>query len=73
MTDAQLKALIAQGVIDALAKIEANKTSKNGDDNHDSGTGSRRTELPARECTYSDFLKFQPLNFKGTEGVIGLT
>ncbi|GJW77814.1 putative reverse transcriptase domain-containing protein [Tanacetum coccineum] len=27
----------------------------------------------ARECTYRDFLKCQPLNFKGTEGVVGLT
>ncbi|GJT28399.1 putative reverse transcriptase domain-containing protein [Tanacetum coccineum] len=27
----------------------------------------------ARECTYPDFLKCQPLNFKGTEEVIGLT
>ncbi|GJS62366.1 putative reverse transcriptase domain-containing protein [Tanacetum coccineum] len=27
----------------------------------------------AHECTYSDFLKCQPLNFKGTKGVIGLT
>ncbi|GKD65654.1 hypothetical protein Tco_1307762, partial [Tanacetum coccineum] len=27
----------------------------------------------ARECTYQDFLKCQPLNFNGTEGVIGLT
>nr|GEW90765.1 hypothetical protein [Tanacetum cinerariifolium] len=26
-----------------------------------------------RECTYQDFVKCQPLNFKGTEGVIGLT
>ncbi|GJT99867.1 putative reverse transcriptase domain-containing protein [Tanacetum coccineum] len=26
-----------------------------------------------RECTYPDFLKCQPLNFKGTEGVVGLT
>ncbi|GJS51806.1 hypothetical protein Tco_0625168 [Tanacetum coccineum] len=40
---------------------------------HDSGTGSRRTERAARECTYTDFLKCQPLNFKGTEGVVGLT
>ncbi|GJS83219.1 hypothetical protein Tco_0749760 [Tanacetum coccineum] len=28
---------------------------------------------PARECTYQDFLKYQPLNFNGTEGVVGLT
>ncbi|GJX88639.1 putative reverse transcriptase domain-containing protein [Tanacetum coccineum] len=27
----------------------------------------------ARECTYHDFVKCQPLNFKGTEGVVGLT
>ncbi|GJW07144.1 putative reverse transcriptase domain-containing protein [Tanacetum coccineum] len=27
----------------------------------------------ARECTYQDFLKCQPLNFKGMEGVVGLT
>ncbi|GJR48869.1 hypothetical protein Tco_1316972 [Tanacetum coccineum] len=73
VTDAQLKALIARGFIDALAEIEANKTNRNSDDNHDYGTGSRRTERAARECNYSDFLKCQPLNFKGTEGVVGLT
>ncbi|GJY17023.1 putative reverse transcriptase domain-containing protein [Tanacetum coccineum] len=27
----------------------------------------------AHVCTYQDFVKFQPLNFKGTEGVICLT
>ncbi|GJV52494.1 putative reverse transcriptase domain-containing protein [Tanacetum coccineum] len=73
VTDAQLKALIAQGVVDALAEIKANKTSRNGDDSHDSGTRSRRTERAARECNYSDFSKCQPLNFMGTEGVVGLT
>ncbi|GKD60465.1 hypothetical protein Tco_1297974 [Tanacetum coccineum] len=68
--DAQLKALIAQGVADALAEIEANQ-SKNGDDSHDSGSG--RPVQADRECTYPDFLKCKPLNFKGIEGVIGLT
>ncbi|GKD53717.1 putative reverse transcriptase domain-containing protein [Tanacetum coccineum] len=29
--------------------------------------------MPARECTYQDFLKCQPLNFNGIEGFIGLT
>ncbi|GJR52649.1 putative reverse transcriptase domain-containing protein [Tanacetum coccineum] len=29
--------------------------------------------VPARECTYLDFLKCQPLSFNGTEGVVGLT
>ncbi|GJR43313.1 putative reverse transcriptase domain-containing protein [Tanacetum coccineum] len=55
------------------SKIKANRTSRNGDDSHDSGTGSRRTERAARECTYNDFLKCQPLNFKGTKGVVSLT
>ncbi|GJT91881.1 putative reverse transcriptase domain-containing protein [Tanacetum coccineum] len=62
--DAQLKALIAQGIADALAERVADK-SRNGDDSHDSGTGGRRQTPPTRECTYSDFLICQPLNFKG--------
>ncbi|GJZ98198.1 hypothetical protein Tco_0670651 [Tanacetum coccineum] len=38
-------------------------------------TGCQRKALAIcrRECTYPDFLKCQPLNFKGTEGVVGLT
>ncbi|GKE90708.1 hypothetical protein Tco_1571803, partial [Tanacetum coccineum] len=44
MTDAAIKALIAQGVADAVAEIKAKKTSRNGDDSYDSGTGSRRTD-----------------------------
>nr|GEZ73059.1 hypothetical protein [Tanacetum cinerariifolium] len=72
MTDAAIKALISQGVADALAEYKEHKSSRNGDDNHKSGSG-RRTERAAHECTYSDFLKCQPLNFKGTKGVVGLT
>ncbi|GJY26369.1 putative reverse transcriptase domain-containing protein [Tanacetum coccineum] len=33
---------------------------------------ARGARLVARECTYQDFMKCQPLNFKGTEGVVGL-
>ncbi|GJR81477.1 putative reverse transcriptase domain-containing protein [Tanacetum coccineum] len=40
---------------------------------HGSGTGGRRQVPTQRECTYTDFLKCQPINFKGTEGVVGLT
>ncbi|GJX20495.1 hypothetical protein Tco_0223172 [Tanacetum coccineum] len=36
------------------------------------GCQRRPVQVP-RECTYPDFLKCQPLNFKGTEGVVGLT
>ncbi|GKF14487.1 hypothetical protein Tco_0055949 [Tanacetum coccineum] len=74
MTDAAIRALIAQGVADTLAKqtIQRN-TNLNDDGSQGSGSGITRPVRPTRECTYSDFLKCQPLNFKGTEGVVGLT
>ncbi|GJW58180.1 hypothetical protein Tco_0104911 [Tanacetum coccineum] len=73
MSDATIKALIAQGVADALVEYEANKGSGDCDNRHNSGSGERRHVTTTRECTYSDFLKCQPLNFKGTKGFIGLT
>nr|GEW36031.1 putative reverse transcriptase domain-containing protein [Tanacetum cinerariifolium] len=45
-----------------------NGQGRNGNRNGD-GIGDRPV---ARECTYQDFIKCQPLNFKGTEGVVGL-
>ncbi|GJV42958.1 putative reverse transcriptase domain-containing protein [Tanacetum coccineum] len=71
VTNAQLKAMIDQGVTAALAARDADRNT-NGDDSHVSGTGVRRTKRVARECTYPDFMKCQPLNFKGTEGVVEL-
>ncbi|GJT90326.1 reverse transcriptase domain-containing protein [Tanacetum coccineum] len=62
--------MIDQGVTAALAAHDANR---NGDDSYTSGTGVRRTECVARECTYQDFMKCQPLYFKGIEGVVELT
>ncbi|GJZ03752.1 putative reverse transcriptase domain-containing protein [Tanacetum coccineum] len=70
VTNAQLQAMINQGVTAALAARDANTNSV---DNHNSGTGARRNERATRECTYPDFLKCQPLNFKGTKGVVELT
>nr|GEX59280.1 hypothetical protein [Tanacetum cinerariifolium] len=72
VTDAQLEELIEQGVARALAARDADRNT-NGDDSHNSGTGARRTERVTRECTYPDFMKCKPLNFKGTEGVVELT
>nr|GEW94792.1 reverse transcriptase domain-containing protein [Tanacetum cinerariifolium] len=72
MTDAQLEALIEQGIARALAARDADRNT-NGDDSHVSGTGARRTERVTRECTYPDFMKCEPLNFKGAEGVVELT
>ncbi|GJR91658.1 hypothetical protein Tco_0215669 [Tanacetum coccineum] len=70
VTNAQLQAMIDQGVTAALAARDA---TRNGDDSHTLGTGVRRTERVARECTYQDFMKCQPLYFKGTEVVVELT
>nr|GEZ92628.1 putative reverse transcriptase domain-containing protein [Tanacetum cinerariifolium] len=67
VTNAQLQTMIDQGVTVALAAHDANR---NGDDSHTLGMG--RPVQVARECTYPDFLKCQPLNFKGTERVVGL-
>nr|GFB95380.1 reverse transcriptase domain-containing protein [Tanacetum cinerariifolium] len=64
--------MIDQGVTAALAARDALK-STNGDDSHNSGTGVRRTERANCECTYTDFLKCQPLPFKGTGGVASLS
>ncbi|GJX98505.1 putative reverse transcriptase domain-containing protein [Tanacetum coccineum] len=72
VTNAQLQTMIDQGVAVALATRDANR-STNGEDNHNSRTGVRRTERVARECTYQDFMKCQPLFFKDTEGVVKLT
>nr|GEV03376.1 hypothetical protein [Tanacetum cinerariifolium] len=72
VTDAQLKALIDQGVADALATCDTDR-SRNSKYNHNSGAGVRRQAPLARECTYPDFMKCIPLYFKGTKGVVELT
>nr|GFB32928.1 hypothetical protein [Tanacetum cinerariifolium] len=70
VTNAQLQSMIDQGVNAALTTRDANRT---GDDSHTSGMGVRRTERVTRDCNYQDFMKCQPLYFKGTEGVVELT
>ncbi|GJR77713.1 reverse transcriptase domain-containing protein [Tanacetum coccineum] len=72
VTNAQLQAMINQGITAALAARDADRNT-NDDDSHILGAGFRRTERTARECTYTDFLKCQPLNFKGMEGDAGLS
>ncbi|GKC80191.1 hypothetical protein Tco_1130965, partial [Tanacetum coccineum] len=44
-----------------------NGNGRNGNGQNENGRGDRPV---ARECTYQDFMKCQPLNFKGTEGVV---
>ncbi|GKD08677.1 reverse transcriptase domain-containing protein [Tanacetum coccineum] len=49
------------------------RNSTNGDGSHSSHGDNRRNVQTTRPCFYADFMKCQPLNFKGNEGVVGLT
>ncbi|GKG01491.1 hypothetical protein Tco_0306196 [Tanacetum coccineum] len=69
VTEAQLQALIDQGVAAAMAEAEASRV-RNG---YNSNSSRPRPAQTARECSYSEFLKCKPLDFKGTKGVVGLT
>ncbi|GJR79910.1 putative reverse transcriptase domain-containing protein [Tanacetum coccineum] len=78
------EALAAHEATRAANALETENQSQNGSDgdNGNGGNGNGRNENPdengrgdrpvARECTYQDFMKYQPLKFKGTEGVVGL-
>ncbi|GJS11400.1 putative reverse transcriptase domain-containing protein [Tanacetum coccineum] len=55
VTNAQLKAMIDQGVTSSLAARDADR-NMNGDDSHISGTGVRRTERTA--CEFENQVKF---------------
>nr|GEW60179.1 hypothetical protein [Tanacetum cinerariifolium] len=49
------------------------QNSTNGDGSHSSHGNNQRNVQIVRPCFYADFMKCQPLNFKGTEGMVGLT
>ncbi|GJZ56030.1 hypothetical protein Tco_0611223 [Tanacetum coccineum] len=50
---------------------DASGDADNG--SHSSHEDNRRHVQTARPCYYADFVECQPLNFKGTEGVVSLT
>ncbi|GKD54673.1 putative reverse transcriptase domain-containing protein [Tanacetum coccineum] len=64
MTPESLQAMIDQAL---------QRNSINEDASHSSYRDDRRNVQTARPCYYADFMKCQPLNFKGTKGVVGLT
>ncbi|GJS89391.1 putative reverse transcriptase domain-containing protein, partial [Tanacetum coccineum] len=78
------EALAAYEATRAANALEAESQSQNGSDgdNGNGGNGNGGNGNPnennkdarpvARECTYQDFMKCQPLNFKGMKGVVGL-
>ncbi|GJT09374.1 putative reverse transcriptase domain-containing protein, partial [Tanacetum coccineum] len=51
-----------------------NGSGNGGGNGHGNHNGNDKGDRPAvRECIYQYFMKCQPLNFKGTEGVVRLT
>ncbi|GKD20309.1 putative reverse transcriptase domain-containing protein, partial [Tanacetum coccineum] len=77
MTPEAIEELVNRRVEEALSAHEATHGKNGNGENGNGGNGNPnkngRGDRPvARECTYQDFMKCQPLNFKGTEGVVGL-
>nr|GEV11346.1 hypothetical protein [Tanacetum cinerariifolium] len=60
MTPESVQAMIDQALL---------RNSTNGDGSHNSDGDNQRNVQIARPCFYADFMKCQPLNFKGTKGV----
>ncbi|GJW96328.1 reverse transcriptase domain-containing protein [Tanacetum coccineum] len=60
-----------QAMINQALQRNSTNTHDNGSQN--SGGGHGMPVQPARVCSYTDFMKCQPLNFKGTEGIVGLS
>nr|GEW21180.1 putative reverse transcriptase domain-containing protein [Tanacetum cinerariifolium] len=60
MTNDAIRALISQGVADALAQNEIQRNNNlNGNRSQGSRSGITRPVRLTRECTYTDFLKFK--------------
>nr|GEV75937.1 hypothetical protein [Tanacetum cinerariifolium] len=86
MTPEAIKELVNQRVEEADNGNGGNgnggiENGGNGNDGDGNGNGENRNpsennrdaRTVVRECTYQDFMKCQPLNFKETEGVFRLT
>ncbi|GKB63134.1 putative reverse transcriptase domain-containing protein [Tanacetum coccineum] len=65
MTQAAIRKLVADSVTTALEAQTANMA------NTDNTTRPREAPV-ARQCSYKEFMSCQPINFKGTEGDVGL-
>ncbi|GJU64097.1 reverse transcriptase domain-containing protein [Tanacetum coccineum] len=57
---------------DDNVKENGNNGNRNGNGNGNLNVNNGGVVPVTRECTYQDFVKCQPLNFKRTEGVVGL-
>ncbi|GJV66352.1 hypothetical protein Tco_1477180 [Tanacetum coccineum] len=68
MTQAAIKKLVADSV---TAALEAQAATMANADNTNRNIGEREAHV-ARQCSYKEFMSCQPINFKGSEGAVGL-
>ncbi|GJW03208.1 hypothetical protein Tco_1562064 [Tanacetum coccineum] len=68
MTQAAIRKLVADSV---ATPLEAQAATMANADNTNRNTGEREAPV-ARKCSYKEFMSCQPINFKGTEGAVGL-
>nr|GEU82326.1 reverse transcriptase domain-containing protein [Tanacetum cinerariifolium] len=68
MNQAAIRKLVADSVATAL---EAQAATMANTDNTNRNTGQRESPV-ARKCGYKEFMRWQPFNFKGTAGAVGL-
>ncbi|GKA52534.1 putative reverse transcriptase domain-containing protein [Tanacetum coccineum] len=68
MTQAAIRKLVADSV---TAALEAQAATMANADNTNRNTREREA-LVARKCSYKEFMSCQPINFKGSEGAVGL-
>ncbi|GJV64496.1 hypothetical protein Tco_1475324 [Tanacetum coccineum] len=60
-----------KGVLSVTAALEAQAVIMANADNTNRNTGEREAPV-ARKCSYKEFMSCQPINFKGSEGAVGL-
>ncbi|GJW34597.1 putative reverse transcriptase domain-containing protein [Tanacetum coccineum] len=59
--------------VQAMIDQALQRNSTNEERSHSSHGDNQKNVQTTRPCFYADFKKCQPLNFKGNEGVVGLT
>ncbi|GJU32633.1 hypothetical protein Tco_1176222 [Tanacetum coccineum] len=76
MTQVAIEKLVSDRVAAALAQDRATRGNTNGvggsSGNTGGNAGGQGRAPPARECTYSSFMKCNPTSFHGNEGVVEL-
>ncbi|GJY40188.1 putative reverse transcriptase domain-containing protein [Tanacetum coccineum] len=76
MTQAAIEKFVSDRVAVALAQDRATRGNTNGaggpSGNIEGNAGGQDGAPPARECTYSSFMKCNPTSFHGNEGAVEL-